>query len=158
MAMKLTAGKGGVKAARVMPGKRLAARGGVKLGARAAKRNAYLLEVLQNDRVRERVQTGIASARSAYGRVSRRGKGPSDLFTDPKARRDLRRSLAAFQEAAAATRGAKLRRRRRIGVRAGAAVAVVGLAGAIVLYERLRTKVVGLFSRSSTGSGAGSGP
>lgn len=151
MAMKGKAAKGGLKAARATPGKRLAARGGAKLGARAAKRNAHLLDVLQNARFHDRVQTGFGSGRSAYRRTSRRGKGPTDLITDPKARRDLGRSLAAFQEAAATVRGAKVRRRRRIGLRVVAPLVAIGGAGAVVLNPGLRQKVTGLVSGSSSG-------
>ncbi len=151
MAVKGKAAKGSLKAARAMPGKRSAARGGVKLGAQAA-RNAYLLEALQNKRVQNRIQTGIGSARSAYRRVSRRGKGPTDLITDPKARRDLGRSLAAFQEAAATIRGARVRRRRRIGVRVVAPLLAIGGAGAVIGNPGLRQKALGLVSGSSKGS------
>ncbi len=151
MAAKGKAAKGGLKAARAMPAKGSVARGGVKLGAQAAKRNPYLLEVLQNRRVQERIQTGIGAARSAYRRVSRRGKGPTDLITDPKARRDLGRSLAAFQEAAAILRGAKVRRRRRIGARVVLPLVAIGGAGAVVLNPGLRQKVTGLVSGSSNG-------
>lgn len=151
MAVKGKAAKGSLKAARAMPGKRQAVRGGVKLGARAAKRNAYLMEVRQNRRVQERIQTGIGAGRSAYRRVSRRGRGPTDLITDPKARRDLGRSLAAFQEAAAILRGAKVKRRRRIGARVVLPLVAIGGAGAVVLNPGLRQKVTGLVSGSSNG-------
>lgn len=149
MAVKRKAAKGTLKAARAMPGKRSAVRGGAKLGARAAKRNAYLQEVLHNERLHGRVRTGLGSARAAYARVSRRGKGASDLFSDRKARRHLGRALAAFQEAAATVRGAKVRRRRRIFVRAVVPVVAIGGAGAVALNEGLRQKVTGLFSGSS---------
>lgn len=149
MAAKRKAAKGSLKAAKAMPGKRSAARGGAKLGARAAKRNASLQEVLHNDRVHECVRTGFRSARAAYGRVSRRGKGASDLLDDPKARRDLRRALVAFQEAAGAISGAKVRRRRRIVV----PLVAIGGAGALALNEELRQKVIGLVSGSSNASG-----
>ncbi len=152
MAAKQKAAKGGVKVARAMPGKRSAVRGGAKLGARAVKRNAYLQTVLHNDRVHERARAGIGSARAAFGRVSRRGKGAEDLFVDRKARRNLGRSLVAFQEAAAVIRGAKVRRRRRIGVRAVVPVIAIGGAGAVVLNEGLRQKMMGLVSGSSNGS------
>ncbi len=58
----------------------------------------------------------------------------------------------AFQEAAVAARGAKLRRRRRIGVRTIVPVVAIGGAGAVVLSEGLRQKVIGLVSGSSNGS------
>ncbi len=153
MAAKQKAAKGGLKVARVMPGKRSTARGGAKLGARAAKRNAYLQTVLHNDRVHERVRTGIGSARAAYGRVSRRGKGAEDLVADRKARRNLGQALVAFQEAAAVIRGAKVRRRRSIGARAIVPVIAVSGAGAVALNEGLRQKLIGLVSGSSNGSG-----
>ncbi|MBA3371575.1 MAG: hypothetical protein H0T96_09030 [Thermoleophilaceae bacterium] len=157
MAVKRKAAKGGLKAARAMPGKRAAGRRGVKLGARAAKRNAYLQAVLHNERVHERVRTGVGSARAAYGRVSRRGKGADDLVADRRARRDFGRALVAFQEAVAAIRGAKVRRRRRIGVRAILPVMAIGGAGAVVLNEGLRQRVIGLVSGSSNGSGPAAG-
>lgn len=157
MAAKQKAAKGGLKAARALPGKGAAGRRGAKLGARAAKRNAYVQAVLHNDRVHERVRTGIHSARAAYGRVSRRGKGAADLFMDRRARRDLGRGLVAFQEAAAVIRGAKRRRRRRISVRAVVPVIAIGGAGAVVLNEGLRQKLVGLVSGSSNGSGPAAG-
>lgn len=151
MGAKVKTAKVSMKAARAMPGKRTAARGGAKLGARAAKRNAYLLEVLQNHRLQERIRTGIGSARSAYRRVSRRGRGTTDLITDPKARRDIGRSVAAFQEAAAILRGARVRRRRRIRARVILALVAIGGAGAVVLKPDLRQKVTGLLSGSSSG-------
>lgn len=92
MATKRKAAKGGLKAARTMPGKRSAGRRGPKLGARAAKRNASLQAMLQNEPVR----TGVGSARAAYGRLSRRGKGAEDLVKDRKARRDLGRGAHSF--------------------------------------------------------------
>ena len=156
MAMKRRAAKGTLKAARTMPGKRAAVRGGANLGARAAKRNAYLQEVLHNERVHGRVRTGLGSARAACARVSRRGRGASDLFSDRKARRELRRALTAFQEAAATVRGAKVRRRRRIVVRAVLPVVAIGGAGAVALNEGLRQKVTGLVSGSSTDGGSAS--
>ncbi len=157
MATKRKAAKGGLKAAKAMPGKRSAVRGAAKLGARAAKRNAYLQAVLHDERFHERVRTGIGSARAAYGRVSRRGKGAEDLFADRKARRDLGRALVAFQEAAAAVRGAKVRRRRRIGVRVIVPVVAIGGAGAVALNEDLRQKVIGLVSGPSNGSAPAAG-
>jgi hypothetical protein len=153
MATKRRAAKAGLKAARRMPGKRFAARGGVKLGARAAKPNAYLLEVLQNRRFHERVRTGIGSTRAAYRRVSRPGKGASDLVTDPKARRDLGRALTAFQEAANLIGGAKARSRRRVVVRTVLPVVAIGGGGAVVLNQGLRQKVTGLVTGSSGDSG-----
>ncbi len=140
-----------------MPGKRSAPRGGAKLGARAVKRNAYLQAVLHNPRVHERVRTGIGSARAAYGRLSRRGKGADDLFADRKARRSLGQALVSFQKAAALVRGAKVRRRRRIGLRAVVPVIAIGGAGAVVLNEGLRQKVIGLVTGSSNGSGPAAG-
>lgn len=152
MAARRKAAKGVMKAARAMPGKRSTARGGAKLGARAAKRNAYLQTVLHDDRVHERVRTGIGSARAAYGRVSRRGKGAEDLLADRKARRNLGQALVAFQEAAAVIRGAKVRQRRKIGTRVVLPVAVAG-GVAVTLNEGLRQRLLGLVSGSSNGSG-----
>lgn len=157
MAAKQKAAKGGWKAARAMPGKRATARQGAKLGARAVKRNPYLQTVLHNERVHERVRTGIGSSRAAFDRVSRRGRGAESLFADRKARRNLGQALVAFREAAVVVRGAKLRRRRRIGVRAIVPVVAISGVGAVVLNEGLRQRVIGLVSGSSNGSGPQAG-
>ncbi len=160
MAARRKVAKGSSKAARAVPGKRSAGRRGAKLGARAAKRNAYLQALIHNERVHERVRTGVGSARAAYRRVSRRGKGADDLLADRKARHQLGRAIVAFKEAADAVRGAKARRRRRIGARAVVPVVAVGGAGALLVSESLREKLVGLVSSSTNGSqpeGGGSG-
>lgn len=157
MAARRKTAKGGVKAAREIATKRSTPRRAGKRRAEATKRNAYLQAILHNDRVHERVQTGIGLARAAYGRVSRRGKGADALFGDRRARRDLGRALVAFQEAAAIARAAKLRRRRRVGVRTVLPVVALGGAVAVVVNEELREKVIGLVSGSSEDSGPGAG-
>lgn len=144
--------KGGLKAARKMGRKRSTARRAGKQGAEATKRNAYLQAILHNERVHERVRTGIGLARASYGHVSRRGKRADALLTDRRARRDLGRALVAFQEAAVVIRAAKRRRRRRTGARAVMPVVALGGAIAVALNEDLRQKVMGLVSGSSDGS------
>lgn len=109
--------------------------------------------MLQNRRFQKRVRTGSGSGRAAYRRVSRPGKGASDLVTDPKARRNVGRALTAFQEAAGIVRGAKIRRRRKIFVRAVLPVVAIGGAGAVVLNQGLRQKVTGVVSGSPSDSG-----
>ena len=152
MAARRKIAKGSLKAPKSLPRKRSTALRAGKLGARAAKRKAYLQAILHDDRVHERVRTGIGLTRAAYDRVSRRGKGAEALFADRRARRDLGRALVAFQEAAVVVRAGRLRRRRRLGVRTVVGVSVIGGAVAVVVNEDLRQRVVELVSGSSNGS------
>lgn len=153
MAAKGKGAKAGMKMTKAMPGKRSGVRLGAKAGARTAKRNPYLQELIQNERVRERLRTGVSSTRAAYARISRRGKGAEDR----KFRRELTRAIASFQEAAATVRGAKKKRRRRIGAQTLVPVLAVGGVGALAANKGLRQKVVGLASGSSNTSHAPGG-
>lgn len=123
-----------------------------KGGAKAAKRNAYVQDVLHNRRVHERARTGIESAQAVYGRVSRKRGGARLLLDDRKTRREFQRALESFQDAAATVRGAKRRRRRRVGAPALLAVAALGGAGAVAANADLRRKITGLVGGGSEGS------
>jgi hypothetical protein len=161
VAAKRSVGRVGLKAAKAIPGKRRSVARGVRLGAGAAKRNAYVQALLHNERVHERLGQGLRSARIAYLRATRRGDAAEALLDDRRSRRELRRAIASFREAAATVRGAKARRRRAAAVRALVPVAVLGAAAALAANAKVRDKVLarvgGSGGADGTAAGAGEG-
>lgn len=136
MAAKTKAGKGGMRLARAMPGKRGAARKGFKLGARRTKRNPYLQAVLRNERTQSRLRDGAKSAGAAYARMTRRGGGAEAALDDRRTRRDLRRAISSFRGAAESARQEKIRRRRRVAARVALPAAAVGGAGVAAAFKK----------------------
>jgi hypothetical protein len=157
VAAKRRVGRVGLKAARATPGKRRSAVRGVRLGAGTAKRNAHVQALLHNERVRERLGQGLKSARIAYLRATRRGDAAEALLEDRRSRRELRRAIASFGEAAATVREAKARRQRRAAVRVLVPVAVLGAAGALAANAAVREKVLARVSGSKGADGAAAG-
>ena len=157
MAAKRKAGKGAFKAARALPGKRRSAARGARIGVRAAKRNAYVQALLHDERVRDRLNQGLRSARIVYLRAKRRPDAAEALLEDRRTRRELRRAIRSFREAAAAYRAAKARRRRRTAVTVLLPAVVIGGAGVLAANKGIRQKLVSRGSGSGTGHDAGAG-
>lgn len=146
----------GLKALRAMPGKRKSARSGARLGARAAKRNAYLQALIHNEQVHDRLRQGFHSVRALSDRASRRRGRSSSFLEDRRAWRELRRAVVSFRQAAATVRGAKARRRRRLGAGAVVPVVVLGGAAAVAFNKGLREKLLGRAKGSENEQGPAS--
>lgn len=133
---KTKAGKGGMRLARALPGKRRATRSGFTLGARRTKRNPYVQAVLRNERTRNRLSDGARSAGAAYARVTRRGDGAEAALDDRRTRRELQRAISAFRGAAETARREKVRRRRRAAARVALPAAALGGAGVLAAARK----------------------
>ena len=157
MAAKRKAGKGAFKAARAMPGKRRSAARGARMGARAAKRSAYVQALLHDERVRDRLNQGLRSARIVYLRARRRPDAAEALLEDRRPRRELRRAIRSFREAAAAYRAATARRRRRTAVTVLLPAVAIGGAGVLAANKGIRQTLIGRVSSSGTGHDAAAG-
>jgi adenylosuccinate synthase len=110
---------------------------GAVAAGKAAKDNAYVQRLIEDDDLRENLRTAFESARSAYGRMSN-GKGPSAAFNDKKTQKQLREAANSLKDAADALRDAKKPKRRRRGL----LLIVVGVGLAFVLSEGLRKKAL----------------
>ncbi len=130
-------------------GRRKAAKGGAKTGARALRGNAYLQALVHDAALRTNLEDAYGSLTKAYGRASKKRDLEDALLDDRKTRRELHRATTSLREAADRLSRARTRRRRRGGRRV-VLVAVAGGVGALALSEDLRGKVVGLV----TGNGS----
>lgn len=156
MGAKAKTAKGGFTVARAMPGKRASAKRAaklgsrsVKLGARTAKRSPSLQALLHDERVHERLSTGLRATQAVYGRVSRGGKGAETLVDDRKTRREVKRAIVSFKGARAAVREAKAKKRRRVGAGAVVGVALAVALGVLAFSENLRQKALSILNGSA---------
>ncbi len=125
-------------------GKRKAAKGGAKAGARAVRGNAYLQALMHDAALRTNLEDAYGSLTKVYGRASKKDLEDA-LLDDRKTRRELHRASTSLREAADRLSRARTRRRGRGGRRL-VLVVVAGGVGALALSEDLRGKVVGLVS------------
>jgi hypothetical protein len=110
---------------------------GAVAAGKAAKDNAYVQRLIEDDNLRENLRTAYDSARSAYARMSN-GKGPTAALNDKKTQKQLREAATSLKEAADSLRTARKPKRRGRGL----LLVVVGVGLAFVLSEGLRKKAL----------------
>src|SRR5437763_10203282 len=110
---------------------------GAVAAGKAAKDNAYVQRLIEDDELRENLRTAYDSARNAYSRMSN-GKGPSAALNDKKTQKQLREAATSLKDAADALRETKKRKKRGRGL----LLIVVGVGLAFVLSEGLRKKAL----------------
>ena len=110
---------------------------GAVTAGKAAKDNAYVQRLIEDDELRDNLRSAYESARAAYGRMSN-GKGPQAALNDKKTQKQLREAATSLKDAADALRDAKKPKRRRRGL----LLIVVGVSLAFVLSEGLRKKAL----------------
>jgi adenylosuccinate synthase len=110
---------------------------GAVAAGKAAKDNAYVQRLIEDEDLRENLRAAYESARAAYGRMSN-GKGPSAALNDKKTQKQLREAATSLKDAADALRDAKAKKRRGRGL----LLIVVGVGLAFVLSEGLRKKAL----------------
>jgi hypothetical protein len=103
----------------------------------AAKDNAYVQRLIEDEELRQNLITAYKSARNAYGRMSN-GKGPTAALNDKKTQKQLREAANSLKEAADSLRSARRPKRRGRGLM----LIVVGIGLAFVLSEGLRKKAL----------------
>src|SRR3954462_9926596 len=112
---------------------------GAVAAGKAAKDNAYVQRLIEDDDLRENLRTAYESARNAYSRMSN-GKGPSAALNDKKTQKQLREAATSLKDAADSLRSAKKPKRKRRG--RGLLFLVVGVGLAFALSEGLRKKAL----------------
>jgi len=110
---------------------------GAVAAGKAAKDNAYVQRLIEDEDLRENLRTAFESARNAYGRMSN-GKGPSAALNDKKTQKQLREAANSLKDAADTLRTTKKTKRRGRGL----VLLVVGVGLAFVLSEGLRKKAL----------------
>ncbi|HYZ29307.1 MAG TPA: hypothetical protein VE570_09655 [Thermoleophilaceae bacterium] len=110
---------------------------GAVAAGRAAKENAYVQRLLEDEDLRDNLRTAYESARAAYTRMSN-GKGPAAALNDKKTQKQLREAATSLKDAADSLRAAKKPKRRGRGLM----VLLVGVGLAFVLSEGLRKKAL----------------
>src|SRR3954463_594059 len=110
---------------------------GAVAAGKAAKDNAYVQRLIEDDELRDNLRSAYESARAAYGRMSN-GKGPQAALNDKKTQKQLREAATSLKDAADALRDAKKPKRRGRGLM----LIVVGVGLAFVLSEGLRKKAL----------------
>src|SRR2546423_3584334 len=110
---------------------------GAVAAGKAAKDNAYVQRLIEDDDLRENLRTAYDSARSAYTRMSN-GKGPQAALNDKKTQKQLREAATSLKDAADSLRSAKRQKRRGRGL----LVLIVGVGLAFALSEGLRKKAL----------------
>jgi len=123
-----------------MAAKKKAAKAGTGAIAagQAARNNAYVQRLVEDDELRDNLRTAYESARKAYGRMN--GKTPQKALENKKVQKDLKEAGASLKSAAEALREPKKKKRGRVKGLVG--LALVGGIGALVASEGLRKKVL----------------
>lgn len=111
---------------------------GAVAAGKAAKDNAYIQRLIEDDDLRENLRTAYDSARSAYARMSN-GKGPQAALNDKKTQKQLREAATSLKDAADALRDAKPKKKKR---GRGLLLLIVGVGLAFALSEGLRKKAL----------------
>jgi len=124
-----------------MAAKKKAAKAGTGAVAagQAARNNAYVQRLVEDDELRENLRTAYASARSAYGRMD--GKTPQKALDNKKVQKDLKQAATSLKDAADALRDQKKKKKRGRG-KGLIGVVIVGGIAALVASEGLRKKVL----------------
>jgi adenylosuccinate synthase len=110
---------------------------GAVAAGKAAKDNAYVQRLIEDDDLRENLRTAYDSARSAYTRMAN-GKGASAALNDKKTQKQLREAATSLKDAADSLRDAKKPKRKGRGL----LFLVVGVGLAFALSEGLRKKAL----------------
>jgi hypothetical protein len=110
---------------------------GAVAAGKAAKDNAYVQRLIEDEDLRENLRTAYESARKAYGRMSN-GKGPQAALNDKKTQKQLREAATSLKEAADTLRSARKPKRRGRGL----LFLIVGVGLAFALSEGLRKKAL----------------
>ena len=104
--------------------------------------NPYVQSVLSDAKLRKNVGTAVSSSKKAYARVAN-GKDPLALLEDKKLHAELARALGAARDATiTVTRIQGRKARRRLSKGRIIVIATAGGAIAIVVNEKLRSKVL----------------
>jgi hypothetical protein len=111
---------------------------GAVAAGKAAKDNAYVQRLIEDDDLRENLRTAYESARKAYARMSN-GKGPQAALNDKKTQKELREAATSLKEAADTLRSARSRPKKR---GRGLLFVIVGVGLAFALSEGLRKKAL----------------
>jgi hypothetical protein len=135
---------------------------GAVAAGKAAKDNAYVQRLIEDDDLRENLRTAYESARKAYGRMSN-GKGPQAALHDKKTQKELREAASSLKEAADTLRSARKPKKRGRGL----LFLIVGVGLAFALSEGLRKKALDTlfgaeeefeYTSPTTASGSSSSP
>jgi hypothetical protein len=110
---------------------------GAVAAGKAAKDNAYVQRLIEDQDLRENLRTAYESARKAYARMSN-GKGPQAALSDKKTQKELREAATRLKEAADTLRSARKPKKRGRGL----LFVVVGVGLAFALSEGLRKKAL----------------
>jgi adenylosuccinate synthase len=110
---------------------------GAVAAGKAAKDNAYVQRLIDDDELRDNLRTAYESARNAYGRMSN-GKGPQAALNDKKTQKQLREAATSLKDATDTLRSAKKPKKRGRGL----LFLVVGVGLAFALSEGLRKKAL----------------
>src|SRR3954470_4496128 len=110
---------------------------GAVAAGKAAKDNAYVQRLVEDEELRDNLRAAYKSARNAYGRMAN-GKGPSAALNDKKTQKQLREAATSLKDAADALRDAKQKKRRGRGL----LLLIVGTGLAFALSEGLRKKAL----------------
>lgn len=133
---------------------------GAVAAGKAAKDNAYVQRLIEDDDLRDNLRTAYDSARKAYERMSN-GKGPSAALNDKKTQKQLREAATSLKEAADSLKSAKKKKHRGRGL----FILIIGAGLALALSEGLRKKALDTlfgaeeefeYTSSTTPSGSGS--
>lgn len=133
---------------------------GAVAAGKAAKDNAYVQRLIEDDDLRDNLRTAYDSARKAYERMSN-GKGPSAALNDKKTQKQLREAATSLKEAADSLKSARKKKHRGRGL----LILLVGAGLALALSEGLRKKALDTlfgaeeefeYTSSTTPSGSGS--
>ena len=148
-----------------MAAKRQAAKAGAGAMAagRAAKNNAYVQRLIEDEDLRDNLRNAFTSARVALDRMSGKGAAKA-VMDDKKTQRQLGEAITSMRDAADALRGVKRQRKRRR--RGGLLFVLLAGAGvALALSEDLRRKALDLvfgeeeeFEYTATTSGDSGAP
>jgi adenylosuccinate synthase len=110
---------------------------GAVAAGKAAKDNAYVQRLIEDEDLRADLRTAYESARAAYSRMSN-GKGPTAALNDKKTQKRLREAATSLKDAADSLREAKKPKRRGRALM----LIIVGVGLAFVLSEGLRKKAL----------------
>ncbi len=110
---------------------------GAYAAGKAAKDNAYVQRLIEDEDLRDNLRTAYESARAAYDRMAS-GKGPQAALNDKKTQKQLREAATSLRDAADALRDAKTKKRRGRGL----LFLIVGVGLAFALSEGLRKKAL----------------
>jgi adenylosuccinate synthase len=110
---------------------------GAVAAGKAARDNAYIQRLIEDEELRANLRTAFESARKAYGRMAN-GKGAQAALNDKKTQKQLREAAMSLKEAADSLRNTRKRRRRGRGL----LILLVGVGLAFALSEGLRKKAL----------------